>query len=222
MAVIADLQAKVQSLSDTVISMEESVQMMSEKFDTALAELSQHENSLADMKKRIEKFEGNQSSGQIEDIKKEINELEKHNRKLNLEIHGIKKTDNEDLLAKVNKCVESLELPQLTTCDVTAIHRLPSKPDKTPGIIVRFARQAVRDDWFNNRKKLKEAHKNENVYIQENLTKQTRTLLWEAKQWALDKNYRFVWQSGGKVLIRKKEGDTAVVVKSKNHLMTLA
>lgn len=102
MAVIADLQAKVQSFSDTVISMEESVQVMSEKFDTALAELSQHENSLADMKKRIETFEGNQSSGQIEDIKKEINELEKHNRRLNLEIHGIKKTDNEDLLAKVN------------------------------------------------------------------------------------------------------------------------
>lgn len=75
-----------------------------------------------------------------------MNELEWRNRKLHLELHGIPKTEHENLLHKVNAGSASLPLPTLSPSDVIAAHRLPSKPDKTPGVIVRFARQSFRLD----------------------------------------------------------------------------
>lgn len=171
---------------------------------------------MIETKQRVEGIESVQGKEQISCIKKDLDELEWQNRKLNLEFHGLPKTDKKDLLAKVNEIAGTLEVPELTHNDVTAAHRLPSKPDKTPAVIVRFARQATRNAWFEARKKHRETESD--VYIQANMTKQTRTLLWETKQWAQERNFRFVWHNNGKVLIRRNEGDRAIVVRSKHDL----
>lgn len=218
-AAIAELQEKVKKVQETVTGIEKSIQMVSDKYDSVLAKLTENEKEVTVVKRRVERLHAEQGSEAISDVKKDINALEWHNRKLNLEFHGIPKTENEDLLSKVNEIAATLQLPQLEINDVTAAHRLPSKPDKTPGVIVRFTRQAVRDDWLEARKKLKEA--DAEVYIQENLTKQTRNLLWETKQWARESNFKFVWHSNGKVLVRRKEGDKAIVVKSQKCLETI-
>lgn len=116
-------------------------------------------------------------------------------------------------MEKVNAVAASIQMPALTGSDVTAIHRLPSRSDKIPGIIVRFSRQSVRDTWLHGRKKLRDA-KSE-VMIKENLTKQTRTLFWEANQWARENDVRFVWCTNDKVLMRRRDGFPAILVKSK-------
>lgn len=92
---------------------------------------------------------------------------------------------------------------------------LTSNPDKTPGIVVRFARQSIRDDWFSNRHKLSVA--NSDVRIQENLNMQRQQLLWEAKQWPREHDFHFVWHNGGKVLARWREGES-VVIRSRSDL----
>lgn len=74
-----------------------------------------------------------------------INELEWRNRRLNLEFHGILVTPGEYLPSKVNEFAPVLEVPCLKDNDITAIHRLPARPDKTPGIIVRLSRQRQRE-----------------------------------------------------------------------------
>lgn len=218
-ASIAQLQEKVKQVQETVTAIEASVQMVSDKYDSVLAKLTENERDIAEVKRRVDRVQAEQGGEAISDVKKDINELEWHNRKLNLEFHGIPKSENEDVLSKVNELATTLKLPQLEINDVTAAHRLPSKPDKTPGVIVRFTRQAVRDNWFEARKKLKTA--DSDVYIQENLTKQTRKLLWETKQWARESNFQFVWHSNGKVLVRRTEGDKAIVVKSQRSLETI-
>lgn len=103
-----------------------------------------------------------------------------------MEIHGIPVSDNEDLFIKVNDAAEKLGLSALTTNDVIAAHRLSARQDKVPGIIIRFARQSVRETWFERRRTL--AHKSVSdgasqgdVLILENLTKQNRALLYDTK-----------------------------------------
>lgn len=215
-AAIVELQDKMKQVKETILAIEASVQMVYDKYDSVLEKLTENERDVADVKRRVERIQAEQGGEAISDVKKDINELEWHNRKLNLEFHGIPKTEKEDVLSKVNEIAATLQLPQLEINDVTAAHRLPSKPDKTPGVIVRFTRQAVRDDWFEARKKLKAA--DSAVYIQENLTKQTRKLLWETKQWARENNFRFVWHSNGRVLVRRREGDKTIVIKSQRSL----
>ncbi|KAH9380087.1 hypothetical protein HPB48_009916 [Haemaphysalis longicornis] len=196
------------------------MQLLSNKYDTVITDMTNQQKQMADIRRRVERMDTGQGNAEINNLKKDMNELEWHNHKLNLELHGIQKTEHENLLEKVNAVAASLKVPELTESDVTAVHRLPSKPDKTPGIIVRFTRQTVRDKWLQNKKKLVEAKSD--VFIQENLTKQTRTLLWETKKWAEEKGFRFVWHSYGKVLVRRCEGERAVVVRSRNDLSAIA
>lgn len=127
---------------------------------------------------------------------------------------------HEDLLEKVNTIAASIAMPALTGNDVTAIHHRPSKADMTPGIIVRFSRQSVRDSCLHSSKKLRDA-KSE-MMIQENLTKQTRTLLWEAKQWVRENDVCVVWCANAKVLMRRKDGFPAVLAKRREDFSKFA
>lgn len=43
---------------------------------------------------------------------------------------------------------ENLDLPEVTANEVVAIHRLPSRTDKVPGVIARFASQQTRNRWL--------------------------------------------------------------------------
>lgn len=101
-------------------------------------------------------------------------------RKQNLEFHGICQTDNEDLVQKVNDVAKKVKVPALGTDDILAIHRLPAKPGKTPGIIVRFSKQHTSEEWFEMRHDLRNT--TYSTYIQEKLTKMSKDLLFEAKK----------------------------------------
>ncbi|KAH7981757.1 hypothetical protein HPB52_001059 [Rhipicephalus sanguineus] len=114
----------------------------------------------------------------IAEMQAEIDDLEWRSRRLNLEFHGIPKTEPEDLLSKINEIAAQLHLD---TLDVAAVHRLPSRPDRIPAVIVRFTRQEVRDKWLAGRRALRIA--NSNVYVSENMTKRSRDLLSKCKEW---------------------------------------
>lgn len=131
---IAALTEKVKNLCETGTPIESSMQLLSNKYDTVITDMTNQQKQMADIKRRVERMETSQGNAEINNLKKEMNELEWHNRKLNLELHGIQKTEHENLLEKVNAVAASLNVPELTESDVTAVHRLPSKPDKTLGL----------------------------------------------------------------------------------------
>lgn len=63
--------------------------------------------------------------------------------------------------------------------------------------------------------------KNEQVFINENLTKYLRQLLWKTKQCAKEKEYKFVWVSNGKIFVREKEGTAVIRVENEHDLSKL-
>lgn len=195
-------------LRDVVEGIEDSLQFWSEQYDDLLRRVEQNEHHIKELRRRTEKLETQNSH--VSEMEAEIDNLEWRSRRLNLEFHGIMPTENEDLLNKVNALAPDVELPPLPDDAVVAIHRLPSKKGKIPGIICRFARQADRDKWWKNRNKLR--GRDDQVYILENLTKRTRALLQETKSWAKDANFKHAWHNNGRVLVRKDDKDKAVVV----------
>lgn len=189
---------------------------MSDKYDEMLARLAAQEKDTKEIRKRLEHLEqsSHASGDATKKLEADLNELEWRNRRFNLEIHGVSAADNENLLEKVNSLATLIEVPVLSETDVTAIHRLPCKAGRIPGIIVRYLRQSVRDQWLDSRSKLRE--KKSKVFFQENMTSYNRQLLREAKDWAKVNGYKFVWHRNGKILLRKTEGDSVIVVRHRS------
>lgn len=220
---LAEIDRKLSSLLELpaqVSCMEKSVQVLSDHFDAIQQRLDTHDNDIKDVKSRLEKIEKQGAIQQLSQLESDVEDLQRRSRRLNLEIQGVTEDDGEDLLSKVNGVAQRLQVALLCRQDVVALHRLPGKPGKPRGIIVRFARQELADAWLANKRNLRNS--GDKVYIAENLTLRTRKLLYFAKEWAKSAGYRYVWCSNGKVLVRKNSGDPAVVVKCSDELSALA
>lgn len=209
---INDKLEQLMPLKGTVLEVERSIEHMPKKFDDVMEKLNGQERDIAALRKRVEKIEQENLLENQRKMQDELNDLEWRSRRLNLEFHGIAVTQNESLLQKVNDLASILDVPPLTTTDICAIHRLPAKKGKVPGIIVRYNRQADRDLWLSERKKLREAK--HHASIVENLTKRNHELLWITKEWASNNSYRFAWHADGKIFLRKDTGELKVHVKS--------
>lgn len=221
-SLLANMNTKLDSLmtiKETVDNIEKTVKHLSDDYDDLLKKVNRHDGELKNIQKRMETIENQNQKSEIKQLKREMNDLEWRSRKLNLELHGIAKSENENLLQKVNEIAAKLELAPLVETDITAAHRLPGKPDKVPGIIVRFTKQSTRDAWLHAKKKLNKDRSG--PFILENLTRHNRALLQTAKDWASDKQYAYVWHHNGSILVRKKTGDRAIVVKDEDDLQRI-
>ncbi|KAH8008648.1 hypothetical protein HPB51_000417 [Rhipicephalus microplus] len=210
---LADITRRLDTLAGLPAQVGEikvSIQLLSQKYDDILNCQAKQEKDISSLNRRVGKLEADCTSSDIQQLKATVNDLEFRSRRLNIEVHGIRVTPDENLLCKLNDVAKIANLPELTGNDIAAIHRLPAKPNKTPGIIVRFAQQSIRDKWLGRRKALRDAS---NVSITENMTQQNRELLRNAKDWAQNNGYRFSWHCNGKILVRKREGDSAVVIR---------
>lgn len=206
-------------LKQTVNDIEVSVQLLSSKYDSILEAVARHDTDIKALGGRVTKLEKLDTNKELLAVSAAVNDLEYHSRKLNLEIHGIKQEKNENLRDKINTLASKLELAPLTENTVTSVHRLLSKNDRTPGVIIRFSSQETRDCWLAKRKYLSIAHPG--LFITENLTAQNRMLLKAAKEWARANKFSFAWHRNGKVFVRKKEGDNACLIRCTADLAKL-
>lgn len=182
-----------------------------------MAQLTKQDAELKAVKKRLAAVEKAGTSDAVAQLQSDVNELEWRSRKQNLEIYGIQETENENLLSKVNEVATKLGVPTLQANEVVSMHRLPAKPGKERGTIVRFVKQETRDKWLGNRKKL--TTPGSKMYITENLTRYNRMLLSAAKNWAKANDYQFVWHNSGRVFIRYRNGEPKHVIKCEDDLL---
>lgn len=142
------------ALPSKLQSMETAVQLLSNKFDEFSERLHAQETATKDLSKRVDKLEKSKVDKDVALMAQDLDKLEYCSRRMNLEIHGITETEGEDLVAKVNEIAKQISLPSLTRSGLKTIHRLPAKPGKTRGIIVRFMNQETRDNWLSKRRQL--------------------------------------------------------------------
>ncbi|XP_077492087.1 uncharacterized protein LOC144102801 [Amblyomma americanum] len=206
-------------LPTKVNGIEESIQLLSDRFDAIQQRQDRQEKELKDIRRKVESIEKSGATKQLVQLETDIDALEWRSRSLNIEIHGVAETKGEDLFEKVNDLAKELNLNVLTREDVVALHRLPAKPGNTPGIIMRCARQELKNAFMAKRKALNGP--DEKRYICENMTSRSKKLLTFAKEWAKGADYKFVWHTGGKVLVRRAPGETATVIKCESDLDAL-
>ncbi|CAN7976097.1 unnamed protein product [Ixodes persulcatus] len=218
---LASIREKVDTLMTmkaTVDSIEHQVQKMSDKYDNLLSAFKEQSEEIKELRERVTDIETQDQGNtkEVKALKQEINRLEQYSRRQNMEIHGLPKTEGENLLCKINDLAEKLSLDELTKNDLNNLHRLPPKPGKNPVILIRFVSQATRDKWLAKKNGLKETGLN--VTFFDNLTAHNRQLLWMTKTRAQEKGYRFTWQKNGNIYVRKAEGNNVINIGSEDDL----
>lgn len=221
LAVLTPLKEKVDELAtmkQTVLEIEKSVQSMSDNYDDVLKKMKEQDDELKELRKRVTKLENERKPEETVELKKEINKLEQYGRRNNLEVHGLVETMNENLLEKLNRMADKMELPRLTTDSVEAAHRIPNKKQKTPTVIVRFVNRNERNAWLKNKHKLRSGFDTDSVYLQENMTAANRKLFFDARVKAKCLGYKFVWHKDGCSYVRKEEGTSAIRIEDEGDL----
>lgn len=216
---LAHLTTKVDDLTElkqTVTSIEQSIQHMSDTHDKLLEISARHDRDIESLRNRVEAVEQNFDEKEIRKLNLELNDLQQYSRRQNLEIHGMPFIEKEDTLSRVNDLAKRLDLQTLSDCDVESMHRLPPRKGKPPVILIRFARLSLKAAWLAKRAELRE--KNSNIQLFDNLTPANKKLLWMARTRATEMNYRFTWSSQGKIFVRKNSEARAIRIASEDDL----
>lgn len=204
------------SIKETVQNIEQTVQFLSSKYDELLTKADSQDKEIAELKARVQSLETSTSTAEVRELKREINDLDQYSRRQNLEIHGLEQAGDENLLNRINNIARKLNIPEVTTREVEAIHRLPSRPDKVSVVLVRFSSRVTKEKWMEQRALLRT--KEPEIRFFDNLTARNKHLLWLVKSKAREHAYQFVWQKNGRVLVRKRQGEQVIQIKSEDDL----
>jgi regulator of replication initiation timing len=212
--------AKVTSLMDMkgkLDSIETSMKFLADKYDSILKEVNSLRTENKSLKAELEalKVKESASSETISKLGTDLADLDQYGRRFNLEIHGLPmSSQNEDMVAVLDQVAQKIDV-RFEPNQIHQAHRLqPRRDGKPPTVIVQFFSKTVRDTWLTKGRKAKIT----NVFFNENLSPYYRLLLREAKTRAKTHSYKFVWFSGGRVLVKKGENDSILVIKTNEDL----
>lgn len=224
LSTLLEMKSKVDSLEiikSTVHAIENSMQEMSKKYDEVVAQMKLQHTDISDLRKRMERLEEKVKEQEVEQLRKQVNDLEQYSRRMNLEVHGLPQHTDENLLDKLNVLATELDLPQLSETDIEAVHRLPSKPKESGAvraapILVRFSSRVTKEAWLEKKRKLKQAKSK--IFFNENLTAQNKALFWQMRTKAKEKEYQFTWHRNGRLFVSRGPRDKVIRISTVNDL----
>jgi arginyl-tRNA synthetase len=182
------------SLRKVVITMNERMNVLSERLDMCMKELNERKSSVNSRK-------------ELEQIKIELNRQAQYTRKDNLRMFGVKEKDDEDCKKVVCTVINKSLDVNIVPSDIAVAHRLPkSGKQKHRPIIVRLKDHSLRWDILKVRKKLKGT----GISIAEDITRENFKLMMEAQ---VSDCFTSVWFTNGKV--------KAVDVRKKSYILNL-
>lgn len=213
-------------LQSTVGEVQKSIEFLSNQYDSVLSRVAASELALRETQAETASLRAtvSEQSLTINQLRDEVNEAEQYSRLSNLEISGLPVLPGENLAVRVCDLADRIGLSGFQAIDIQAVHRLPSRKDKTPVVLIRFRSVSIKDRWMSARsnvRSLAEAESGSRIYFNENLTRANRELFWLARNQGKEKKYKFVWVKNGKIFARKLENAPLVRINHANDLEKL-
>jgi hypothetical protein len=143
-----------------------------------------------------------------------LDSIEQYSRRENIKINGVKEDEGEDLIKKITKIAEDIDV-QINYADISTIHRMGKRSQGKPRpVICRFVARHKKEELIKNRKKLKDFPEYKGVvYINDDLTPLRYKIMSYAKSLP---NVKQTNAHNGKIYCTKTDG----AWWSWNHLMT--
>lgn len=159
-------------------------------------------------------------------LKREVQFLKQVNVSTSVVFHGLPSVQNVSDQKIVETVAAKLNVNLLET-DVVESFRLRSKANTPQPIIVKFVRKSLKQDLLRAAKQkalnttdLGFNNINNQIAVKEFITKETNELLKYARK-LKEKGYKYIWPSGGRVLVKKEEKSTPLVIKDQVHVDAL-
>ena len=231
-----DIICKLNMLTKSNSELEKSVNYCSDKVDSFDSTLNKLSNSISEQGNRISKTESRclNLELEMEKLHSNINFLEQDKLVNNIEITGIPMTDNENTFEIIKIISNKLNI-ELDDKKVIKAYRMTLNKNKMncPSIIVNFDNTSTKLELI-KAIKLRAINQNgllaneihtsfakNNVYINDQLTKDNKHLFWLARLVSKNYNYRFSWANHSGVFIKRDEGSRFIKIISINQLKKL-
>lgn len=143
-------------------------------------------------------------------LEERVNELEEREKGKKVELAGLERKENEDITTVVTQVAHKLELDPSQIERAERVGREKPDSEKPLPVVITLKTREARDNWIKNRKyrltngQIYDTKNDSRIYVNENLTRYKRNLLWLTKT-QLKKTYKYIWVQDGKILIRKSD-----------------
>ncbi|XP_022188177.1 uncharacterized protein LOC120356269 [Nilaparvata lugens] len=223
---------KFGSLSKQMRELQGDVAGMSGLLDEALKNITDLQNENKKLIKNFASIEADNANlkTRVSVLENKINEMEQYSRRMNIQIDGIPVTQGEKVDDIVEKLGNLLEVASPIE-SVLSMHRVPSiNAKKCQPIIVQFSNPMQRRKWLEAYRKKRDVTSTDlnpvlqpktNIYINEHLTRENKTLLAATKAVAKERGYQFVWVRQAKIYVRKEHNSKAVRIFTHDGLQKL-
>lgn len=229
-ALLAEVNKKLEmifNIQKTLDDLAEAVDFYAEKYQELEEQKQIQEKKITAIERRNVYLEKCNKA-----LEERVSLLELKQTEKNVEIVGLEKSMGEDLKKIGETVAKKLSLDPARICEIKRVGtEKPTKPaqprPRPPRIIITLDSRATRDEWISQRKiRLTngDVYQNENklpIYINEDIPKQTRQLLWEAKT-ELKTIYKYVWIRNGKIYVRQEgEENRKILIRSSEDIERL-
>lgn len=163
----------------------------------------------------------------VKDLTDKVCNLEQAAKDNVIEIQGVPYETNESVLNLLSKISTATGF-ELNESMIDYCFRYKSESTSWPGgIVARFVRKIDMANFMQKRKDKRNLNSRDLgfmagnasvIYVNQSLTPAKRKLLKAARQCKKDKGYTYVWVNGGRIFVRKNEGDKAKEIKSDEDL----
>ncbi|XP_042142145.1 uncharacterized protein LOC121833113 [Ixodes scapularis] len=206
------LKPVVESLKSAVTEVQKDVDFLSARYDSLLFTATTNSTATTELRKETTLLRSvvTEQSQTIEHLKEELNDTSCLS---NLEIHGLPHAPSENLVSVVGELAGKQGLENFQPRDILAVHRLPSRRDGPPVILVKLASVSLREQWLATRGKLRTLAAEGSLpklFLNENLTRKNRELFWMVREKARFKQYQFT-RVKNKKPFAKKLGTSSLV-----------
>ena len=171
--------------------------------------------------------ENKQLKTQLAEIRSDVIDLQQYSRRMNIEIANFPETQNENLNVIMGNFMAALETDQMQ--DLVTYHRVPTmNKHKVKPIVVQFGSVITKNKFMKIAKQKKVSAEKINsslcpqpIYFNDHLCPELKKLLYDCKQFKKNNDFKFCWNKGGKIFIRKHEGSQIYRIKSNIDLLNV-
>ena len=165
---------------------------------------------------------------EIDEIKSDINNIQQYLRINNLEVVGLPEPNDgeseEKLLLNAFNNLQGLENP-IRAEDIDISHPLNTKRRDGKAVhVVRFISRKTKLQILDAKKRAENKEyrfRNRDVYVNEHLSPNNRSLFAKAQEKKRELNYKYCWTRGGSINMRKTDDSQVITISKDTDLVNL-
>ncbi|KAJ8731635.1 hypothetical protein PYW07_004799 [Mythimna separata] len=213
--VLADINKKLEvlySVEKKIVDLTTTVEFYSEMYQSLMEFKEESQKKIKSLEQKNIYLEKCNKA-----LEERVQELEIKETEKNIELHGLEMYNQENVKSVVENLAKKLNLNPNEIEDAQRVGR--EKPDETKPkvVLVKLRSKTARNNWISARKENKITNdkvyangSDSKIFINEDLPKYKRQLLWVVRNQLKPKGFQYVWVQDGSILVKKNSEEKKI------------